>query len=353
MAISSELASTARARAWRDRLAILGLCLALVLAMVVSLSLGSMPIPISKVMGALLEAVGLSTGELTSIEKGTILMVRLPRVLLGALVGAGLAVSGAAMQGLIRNGLADPGLVGVSSGAALGAASAIVVFGTEFSALGLWAVPIAGTLGAGGCTYIVYRLGTRGGTTDPATLLLAGIAINALTFGIVGILIDVADDTELRTLMGWTLGAVSGATWTTVLTCAIALGIGLPLALRLSAPLNALILGRREAALLGIDVSATARQVIVTSAVLVGVGTSFAGVIGFVGLVIPHLVRLGLGPEHKTLLPASAVSGALLVVLADLTARLAIAPRELPLGVLTSLLGAPFFLWLLRRREYV
>ena len=189
MAIPSELASTARARAWRDRLAVLGLCIALVLAMVISLSLGSMPIPVSKVMGALLESIGLSTGELTSIEKGTILMVRLPRVLLGALVGAGLAVSGAAMQGLIRNGLADPGLVGVSSGAALGAASAIVVFGTEFSALGLWAVPIAGTLGAGGCTYIVYRLGTRGGTTDPATLLLAGIAINALTFGLVGILI--------------------------------------------------------------------------------------------------------------------------------------------------------------------
>jgi iron complex transport system permease protein len=325
---------------------------ALVITMVISLSLGSMPIPISKVVVILLDAIGIGTEEFTRIEHGTILMVRLPRILLGALVGAGLAISGATMQGLVRNGLADPGLIGVSSGAALGAASAIVVFGTELSALGLWAVPIAGTLGAGGCTYLVYRLGTRGGTTDPATLLLAGIAINALSFGIVGILIDVADDAELRTLMGWTLGAVSGATWSTVITCAVALLIGLPLALRLSSPLNALILGHREAALLGVDVSATARMVIITSAILVGVGTSFAGVIGFVGLVIPHLVRLGLGPEHKTLLPASAVSGALLVVLADLTARLAIAPRELPLGVLTSLLGAPFFLWLLRRREY-
>jgi len=320
--------------------------------MVVSLSLGSMPIPVSRVVAVLLDAIGIASDDITRIERGTVLMVRLPRVLLGALVGSGLAISGATMQGLVRNGLADPGLIGVSSGAALGAASAIIAFGAELSALGLWAVPIAGTLGAGGCTYLVYRLGTRGGTTDPATLLLAGIAINALSFGIVGILIDVADDSQLRTLMGWTLGAVSGATWSTVITCAIALAIGLPLALRLSAPLNALILGHREAALLGVDVSATARLVIITSAILVGVGTSFAGVIGFVGLVIPHLVRLGFGPEHKTLLPASAVSGALLVVLADLTARLAIAPRELPLGVLTSLLGAPFFLWLLRRREY-
>ena len=351
---AAALARAAEHRARRVRLALGGLSAAVVVACVISVGVGAVRVPPSAVLAALAGALGLDVAGGTAQQEAVLLAIRLPRVLLGVLVGAGLAVSGALMQGLFRNPLADPGLVGVSSGAALGAATAIVLastVGVTALALGPALVALAAFAGGLATTAVVYRIATRGGRTSVATMLLAGIAVNALCGASVGVLVLFADDGQLRDLTFWTLGSLGGATWGTLAVVAPLIGAVVLAAPRLARPLNALLLGEAEAGHLGVRTERVKGLVVVGSALAVGVATAAAGLVGFIGLVAPHLVRLGLGPDHRALLPASALTGALLLVAADLLARTVLAPVEVPIGIVTALAGAPFFLWLLLRQR--
>ncbi|MAQ93413.1 MAG: heme ABC transporter permease [Rhodothermaceae bacterium] len=351
---AAALARAAEHRARRVRLALGGLSAALIVACVISVGVGAVRVPPSAVLAALAGALGLDVAGGTAQQEAVLLAIRLPRVLLGVLVGAGLAVSGALMQGLFRNPLADPGLVGVSSGAALGAATAIVLastVGVTALALGPALVALAAFAGGLATTAVVYRIATRGGRTSVATMLLAGIAVNALCGASVGVLVLFADDGQLRDLTFWTLGSLGGATWGTLAVVAPLIGAVVLAAPRLARPLNALLLGEAEAGHLGVRTERVKGLVVVGSALAVGVATAAAGLVGFIGLVAPHLVRLGLGPDHRALLPASALTGALLLVAADLLARTVLAPVEVPIGIVTALAGAPFFLWLLLRQR--
>lgn len=307
-------------------------------------------------------AVGISAGEALSIaaaqfglrlpwaydslQEHVLLAIRLPRVCLGALAGAALAVAGAALQGLFRNPLADPGLIGVSSGAALAAAAAIVL---AEGAPG-FVLPLAAFAGGLSATLAVYRIASRGGRTDTASMLLAGIAVNAIASAGIGWLIFASDDEQLRDLNFWMLGSLGGADWGGLLSVAPAIALPIALLALLARPLDALLLGETEAWHLGVNVEWVKRGVVVFAALAASATVALTGVIGFVGLVAPHLVRLTVGPEHRTLLPAAILLGAALLLAADLGARTLVLPAELPIGILTSLIGGPFFLWLLIRR---
>ncbi|PIF91501.1 iron complex transport system permease protein [Acidovorax sp. 62] len=279
--------------------------------------------------------------------------IRLPRLLLGAAAGAGLALAGALMQGLFRNPLADPGLVGVSSGAALAAATAIVLGGLWWPSLprslGSW--PLLGMAFAGGLvvTLVIYTLAQSASGTRVGLMLLAGVAVNALAMAGLGYLSFVSTDEQLRNLQMWLMGSLGGARWGTASVVALAVCVAAAGAGWLARPLNALALGEAQARLLGVPVERTKRLAIGVSALAVGAVTAATGVIGFIGLVAPHGVRLLAGPDHRVVLPASALLGAALVLLADTVARTAVKPAELPLGVLTAVLGAPLFLVMLRQ----
>ncbi|GAA0777426.1 iron ABC transporter permease [Roseibium denhamense] len=281
--------------------------------------------------------------------------IRLPRVVLGALIGAALAVSGAVMQGLFRNSLADPGIVGVSAGAGLGAALFIVLgnaaLAPVMAVLGIYAVPIAAFAGGLINTLLLYRIGTRGGFTSVATLLLAGIALGALTGAATGLLVYVADDQELRDLQFWGLGSLAGANWEKVASAApiiLAMLFATPF---LARGLNALTLGEAAAAHIGIRVQRLKNISILLVAAATGASVAVSGGIGFVGIVVPHLLRLTIGPDHRFLLPAAALLGAILLIAADTLARTIVAPAELPIGIITAFAGAPFFLWILLKNR--
>lgn len=288
-------------------------------------------------------------------EALVLMNIRLPRLLLGFLVGAALAVSGAMMQGLFRNPLADPGLVGVSSGAGL-AAAATIVLGERFLAptIGLpghLLLPLGAFLGGLAVTLVLYAIATREGRTSIATMLLAGIALGALAGAGTGLLTYLGDDAQLRDLTFWSLGSLGGATWAKL---AIASAIILPVLAAtpaLARGLNALSLGEGEAYHLGFPVQRLKAAVILLVAAAVGASVAAAGAIGFVGIVAPHVLRLIVGPDHRLLLPLCAVLGGALLTVADLVARTLVAPAELPIGIVTAAIGAPFFLWLLLRRD--
>ena len=286
-----------------------------------------------------------------------VLEIRLPRTLLGLVVGAGLAVSGAVMQGLFRNPLADPGLVGVTAGAGL-AAVATIVLGTVYllPILGddiFYALPVSAFLGGLVTTALLYAIATRQGRTSVATMLLAGIAIGALAAAGTGMLIFMSDDRQLRDFTFWTLGSLAGATWEKVAVAGAFLAVVLAALPALAASLDALLLGEGEARHLGVPVQAMKRVAIFAVAAAVGASVAVAGPIGFVGIVVPHLLRLVIGPRHAGLLPACALLGAALLVGADMVARTIVAPAELPIGIVTAILGAPFFLWLLLRQRSI
>lgn len=341
----------------RGRLTLAALAVLLVLVVFLAIDRGAVEISLAQCVSILAHKLGLRLSwHFTAEQEATLLSIRLPRVLTGLLVGAGLGVSGAAMQGLFRNPLADPSLVGISSGAAL-AATATVIVGDALSfslfglplALQLFAFPAAAFAGALVTSLLVYRLATIAGQTVVATLLLAGIAINALAQACSGFLTFYATDTQIRSLTFWKLGSLGGATWTSLGALApfvLAPAVLLP---RLARPLNAMLLGESEAGHLGYDVERVKREVVVLVSLAVGAAVAFTGLIGFVGLVVPHLLRLLLGPDHRRLLPGALLLGASLLVGADLVARTVVAPAELPIGVLTAIIGAPFFLWLLLR----
>lgn len=335
-------------------LPLLGLLLAL--AVLLSLSLGVLSLPLGETLRALGHGLGLPLpGEVSRQTEQILLQIRLPRTLLGLTVGAVLALCGVAMQGLFRNPLADPGLIGVSSGAALGAACAIVLgawLGGVPSVLAPYLLSLCAFAGGLLVTALVYRMGQREGQTRVATLLLAGIALTALSGALIGLLSYLADDTTLRSLTFWNLGSLNGASYARLwplLLVTLAVALWLP---RRAQALNALLLGEAEARHLGIEVERLKRELVLCTALGVGAAVAAAGLIGFIGLVVPHLMRLLVGPDHRRLLPAAALGGATLLLLADLCARLLLMPAELPIGVITALLGAPFFLLLLVRGRY-
>jgi len=283
--------------------------------------------------------------------------IRLPRMVLGILIGAALAVSGAVMQGLFRNPLADPGIVGVSSGAGLGAIVVIVlgggVLGPFLAPLGIYALPLAAFLGGLATTLILYKVATRRGQTSIATMLLAGIALGALSGAFSGVLVYLADDRQLRDLTFWGLGSLAGATWTKIAAAGPIIALTLVTAPFMARGLNALTLGEAAARHMGVQVQFLKNVAIVTVAAATGASVAVSGGIGFIGIVVPHLLRLSIGPDHRYLLPASALLGASLLLIADAVSRTIVAPAELPIGIVTAAVGAPFFLWILLRRRGV
>ncbi|MGN0923333.1 iron chelate uptake ABC transporter family permease subunit [Ectopseudomonas mendocina] len=332
----------------------IALGLLLVLALWLSLALGPVSLPLGDTLSATLRLLGLPVTADASVQQAELILaqIRMPRTLLGLAVGMVLALCGVAMQGLFRNPLADPGLVGVSSGAALGAAVAIVggaAFGGLPEAFAPYLLSACAFVGGLLVTALVYRLGRRDGQTNVATMLLAGIALTALAGAAIGLFTYLADDATLRTLTFWNLGSLNGASYARLwplLLATLAVALWLP---RRARALNALLLGESEARHLGFDVECLKRELVFCTALGVGAAVAAAGLIGFIGLVVPHLMRLLVGPDHRLLLPASALAGASLLLLADLVARLALAPAELPIGIVTALIGAPFFLYLLVR----
>tara|TARA_B100000780_G_scaffold202740_1_gene143843 strand:- start:15125 stop:16108 length:984 start_codon:yes stop_codon:yes gene_type:complete len=277
-------------------------------------------------------------------------IIRLPRIILALLVGGILATCGALLQGLFRNPLADPALIGVSAGASVGA-SLVIVFGslwfTNGVLLGLSAISMGAFLGALITSVIIFRLATGPRGTSVATMLLAGIAISALAGAATNTLGYLADNDMLRRMSLWQMGNLDGANWDRVGICGCAAILLAVLAPRESGALNAMLLGESEARHLGVNVEWLKRRLIIYSAIGVAISVAVAGVIAFVGLMIPHLIRLLVGPDHRHLIPLSAIAGAILLIAADTLARIVIAPAELPVGVVTAILGAPFFLWLL------
>lgn len=278
-------------------------------------------------------------------------------MLLGCLIGGALALSGATMQGLFRNPLADPGLIGVSGGGALAVVGLIVFGGPLFAILpsgvasSIYLTPVAAFVGAMLTVWLVMTLSQRHGRTDMATMLLAGVAINALVGALIGFATYMADDKQLRNLTLWSLGSLSGATWRQVAIVALTTIPSSVWLWRQAQSLNLMLLGQREASHLGVDVHALRRRCIAVAALIVAVGVGFVGVIGFVGLVVPHLARLSRGPDHRWVMPASLLFGSILLTIADVVARIIVAPAELPIGIVTSALGAPFFVWLLWQRR--
>ncbi|MRI33089.1 iron ABC transporter [Endozoicomonas sp. OPT23] len=351
---------TSSSKSPRSKSALLLMALAILLPTIMLLSIGTGPVAISpmEILLILANKVGLTSSEVAIQTQLIVESIRIPRTLLGAIIGSSLAVSGAAMQGLFRNPLADPGIIGVSSGAALGAGVGIVlgsiIFYEQTSPLLVnYGVSLLAFVGGVLTTWIVYKVGTTSNGTSVATMLLAGVAIGALTGAGLGILTYIADDTTLRSLTFWQMGSLGGANWNSVILAFSILGPVTFFLCRYGQVLNAMLLGESEARHLGINVQSTKLKLILVTALAVGVSVSVAGIIGFVGLVVPHLIRLMVGPDHRTLLPASAMLGAVLLLTADMISRTIVAPAELPIGIVTSLMGAPFFmslLWQQRKR---
>ncbi len=319
----------------------------LALAVLLNLVIGAVRVPPGEVLGILLDHAGLPAPfEFTRQHEAVVWNIRVPRTLLALVVGAGLATAGCALQGIFRNPLADPGIIGVSSGAALGAVGVIIL---GVSPLGTWTTPAAAFAGGLALTLAVYALSRRDGRTEVVTLVLTGVALNAIAGGVIGFALFFATDAQLRNVVFWQLGSVGGATWAAVRPAALLALVALVPLMRYGHRLNLLALGEREAYHLGVDTERLRLEVIGLAALATAAAVSFAGIISFVGLVVPHMLRLMLGPDHRRLLPASALLGAAAIALADLAARTVVAPAEMPLGVVTALAGGPYFLWLIHR----
>ena len=327
-----------------------GLGLALMATVLVCIRFGALHIPLTCILLAPFRPFSWAAATCPDPALvSALLTLRLPRVVLGAAVGAGLGVAGAVLQGLFRNPLVDPGLIGVSSGAAL-AASAVLVLGGA-----AWNTPpvlmAAAFLGGLTAAWGVQRLARVNGRTLVLSLLLAGVAINAIAGALIGLLSYVATDAQLRNLTFWSLGSLGGATWTQALWVAPLTVVAVLAVLRLARPLNVLLLGESEAEHLGIAVESVKRRALLLAVLLVASSVALCGVIGFVGLVVPHGVRLLVGPDQRLVLPGTALLGAGLLLWADLAGRLVVAPAELPLGIVTAAIGGPFFLGLLVRER--
>ncbi|MBH0130680.1 iron ABC transporter permease [Salinibacterium sp. NK8237] len=333
-----------------------GLTLTLTLAalllggIVASAVLGQLPVSPAEVGGSLLRSLGIQNAwaPTDSIVESTLWVVRFPRIAMAMVVGAALAVAGAVMQAIFGNPLAEPGVVGVSAGAALGAAIAIVI---GVAALGDSAIALFAFVGGLLATLLVYFVSRANGRTEVVTLLLTGIAVNAFAGAGLAFLLFVAESGSREQIVFWQLGSLNGSRWSEVLIVALVTAIGLVAAVVLARPFDLLALGERNARHLGVNVERLRIVSIVIVALLTGVAVAFVGIIAFVGLVVPHAMRMAIGPTHRPLIIASAVGGAVLLVLSDLLARSVVPGGDLPIGLLTSLVGGPFFFYLLFRQR--
>ena len=337
-----------RSREMRGPLLLGLLAAVLVVVALAAAGLGQVSVPPDEVLGSVLHRLGLDLGAVPTHPQGdaTLWEVRFPRVALGIAVGAALGCAGALMQGVFGNPLAEPAVVGVASGAAVGAFTVIALGLVTF---GTWTTAVAAFAGGLLTTLLVYAMSRSDGRTEVVTLILTGIAVNAVAGAAIGLLTYAADDDARTAMAFWNLGSLNRANWGAVAVAAPCVAVGLAVALAHARHLDLLALGERPARHLGLDVERVRRLLIAVTALLTAAAVAFAGVIAFVGLVVPHLVRLAAGPSHRVLLPASALGGATVLVLADLVARTAVRYQELPLGVLTAVVGGPFFFWLLRR----
>jgi iron complex transport system permease protein len=337
-------------RAPRAALLSTSLAVLLVGGIVLSAMLGQLAISPGEVLGSVLQAMGIpnSLAPTDPIVESTLWIVRFPRIAMALAVGAALAVAGAVMQAIFGNPLAEPGVVGVSSGGALGAAIAIVLGAT---ALGTGTIAIFAFLGGLGATLLVYAVSRANGRTEVVTLLLTGIAVNAFAGAGLAFLLFIADSGSREQIVFWQLGSLGGSRWSEVVIVVVVTVIGTVAAIILGRRYDLLALGERNARHLGVNVEGLRIGSIVLVALLTGVAVAFVGIIAFVGLVVPHVIRMAIGPAHRPLIVASAVGGGALLVLSDLLARSIVPGADLPIGLLTSLIGGPFFFFLLFRQR--
>jgi iron complex transport system permease protein len=335
-----------RPRPWLEP----ALCVLWLAAGVLAVALGPVEIPWRTIVAVVAHRLGIPVDRTWNDAVATIVLdLRLPRALLGAVVGASLAGAGTVLQGLLRNPLADPFVIGVSAGAALGATSALSL-GAGAAGVGLLALPVLAFAGAIAATLLVYGLARRGPDAPVEDLLLAGVAVSAF-FGAAVSAIQVLSGASAQRVLFWLMGGLSGAGWPQVAVTTPLAAIGLVVAWLYARDLNALLLGDQAAETMGVDVPTARRILIGASALLAASAVAATGLIGFVGLIVPHMVRVMIGPDHRRLIPAAAVGGAVLVMLADTAARLGPSGTELPVGIITAALGAPFFLFILRRHR--
>ena len=328
----------------------------LLFSVILSAMMGAVRVPPRDVVAIVFNHVGHYVGlsvdaTYTQQQDAVVWSIRLPRIVLGVLVGSALAVSGAALQGMFRNPLADPALIGVSNGAALGA---VLALGLSINVLGRWTTPVFAFVGGVLFALLAFALARQNGRTEVVTLILAGIALNTFAGAGTSLVTFIANDAQLRAIIFWSMGSLGSATWSSVLAAAPFVIVGLIASFWWRRPLNLMTLGEREARHLGVETERVRFLVIIFTALMTGATVAVSGVVGFVGLIVPHVIRLISGPNHRVLLPASAIGGAILIVLADLIARTVVSPLELPLGVLTAFIGGPFLLILMlktRRAE--
>ncbi len=323
------------------------LSVALLASVVVSAGTGQLEVPPNEVIGSILHRLGIDWLPMPTHPSGdsTLWAIRFPRVAMAVLVGAGLAVAGLIMQAIFGNPLAEPGVIGISSGAAVGAGVAIV---TGLTIFGEWTIAVFAFAAGLLATLIVYAMSRANGRTEVVTLVLTGIAVNAIAGAGIALLTFLGDTQSREQIVFWQLGSLAGSRWNQVFIVAPVVAIGVIAAYFVARKLDLLSLGERNARHLGVNVEVLRVVMIIVVALLTGVAVAFAGIISFVGLVIPHLMRMVLGPAHLPLVTASMLGGALLMTLADLAARTAVANADLPIGMLTALVGGPFFFWLLR-----
>jgi iron complex transport system permease protein len=350
------IAATMAWKEQKDGVILTGLGITLLLVFFLSLSIGQMFIPVNEIFVIFFKKLGLfSSVEINSVHETVLWSIRLPRLVMTTLIGVALGLSGAALQGLFRNPLVEPGLIGVSSGSAF-AVVAIIVFGYHLGldrhSISMSAVmPIFAFAGGLLATFVVLQVGKQMGPSTIAMLILAGVAVNALCGALMGLMIFYADENQLHMFTFWTLGDLSGANWTNLGIAAPLLLIGSFFLFRYTNALNAIAIGESEAFHMGVDVDRVKKSIIFFGALAVGTAVSLAGAIGFVGLVVPHLIRVTFHSDNRLVMPGSAIGGPLLLILADLVARTIVSPAELPIGVVTGLVGAPFFIFLLIRSK--
>lgn len=344
----SDAATSARPRRGLGAILVVGLVAVLVVAVIASAGIGQLSVPPLEVLQSVFSKAGIDLGiDMTNPQSdATLWAIRFPRIALGVLVGAALAASGVLMQSVFGNPLADAGVIGVSSGAALGAAASIT-FG--LGVIGEWTAPAAAFVTGLATVFIVYFASRSGGRTEVVTLLLTGIAVTAFTGAGLALLTFLGDTSSREQIVFWQLGSLNGTRWPEVAIVAALVLVGLVVAFSSTRVLDLFSLGDQGARHLGVDVERWRMAVIVVVALLVCAAVAFAGIISFVGLVVPHLMRMLIGPAHRPLLVTSTLGGAVLIVVADLVARTAVPLADLPIGMLTSLIGGPFFFWLLMR----
>ncbi|WP_078945882.1 FecCD family ABC transporter permease [Streptomyces exfoliatus] len=323
-----------------------GLLAALLLLALLSAGTGAYGIPLGDVLSSVQHRIGLGGHALDRTAESVLWNIRLPRVVLAVLVGASLGCAGALMQGVFGNPLAEPGVIGISSGAAVGAVGAVVL-GLTF--LGNWTVSVCAFAGGLVTVLLVYAMSRSGGRTEVVTLILTGIAVTAFAGALIGLFLFFADDAQISQITFWQLGSLAQATWPKVLAVLPCALVGLAVAPFHARRLDLLALGERPARHLGVDVERLRIALILVVALLTAAAVAVSGIVTFVGLVVPHVLRMANGPGHRFLIPGSALGGAVALTAGDLAARTIAAPAELPLGVLTALIGSPFFFWLLRR----